>query len=71
MYTKDGHMVLEFARPDEAIEVQRDDGPIDVLVVNVNLPNGSGTQIALELKAILPNLKVLFASGTDRAGCLI
>jgi two-component system cell cycle sensor histidine kinase/response regulator CckA len=66
MLQRFGYAVLEANNADEAIEIQRTHiGPIEMLISDISLPGRcSGTQVALELKAALPNLKVLFTSGT-------
>src|SRR5882672_10735666 len=67
---RNGFEVLEAETIDEALECQeKHSGPIHLLVANVVLPGrASGTQAAIELRERLPNLKILFASGTPVEG---
>jgi DNA-binding response OmpR family regulator len=48
----------------QAIETAKTCGPMSLLVTDVDLPHSSGTDIALKLVALCPNLPVLFISGT-------
>src|SRR4051794_26561182 len=62
-----GYSVLDAASPDEAR--QKWDGypgRIRLLVANVVMPGRSGTELALELLDIDPDLKILFTSGTQK-----
>jgi two-component system cell cycle sensor histidine kinase/response regulator CckA len=64
-----GYNVLEAAAGAEAIQICNDhDGPIDLLIADVSLPDSSGTQIALEILKHCPNMPVLFISGTPIEG---
>jgi DNA-binding response OmpR family regulator len=48
----------------EALAVSRDhDGPIDVLVTDLGLPGVTGSQLAAQLVAERPDLRVLYVSG--------
>src|SRR2546429_1360856 len=62
--------VLEAETIDEALDCQKNHpGPIHLLIANVMLPGrASGTQAALELRERLPDLKILFSSGTPEEG---
>jgi CheY-like chemotaxis protein len=62
-----GFTTLAAAEPHEAVEVCRDhDGPIDVLITDLNLPGLPGVQLAALLTAMRPQLRVLYASGWSR-----
>jgi len=51
----------------EALAVSRDhDGPIDVLVTDLGLPEVTGAQLAARLLADRPGLRVLYVSGWSR-----
>src|SRR5437868_4384645 len=65
-----GFEVLEAETIDEALDRQQNhSGPIHLLIANVVLPGrASGTQAALELRERLPDLKILFSSGTPEEG---
>jgi two-component system, cell cycle sensor histidine kinase and response regulator CckA len=60
-----GYRVLEATTGKEAIETGRPHyGPIDLLLSDVDVPELSGTEVALELIKSHPTLSVLFVSGT-------
>ncbi len=61
---KRGHMVLEAASAEEAsrlAEVYAD--PIDVLLMDVNLPDGWGATLAQRLHETHPEMVVVFTTG--------
>jgi PAS domain S-box-containing protein len=64
-----GYTVLEAHCPSKAIDVSgQHDGPIDLLVTDVVLPEKGGQELAKELAATYPETKVLYTSGyTDDA----
>jgi len=48
----------------EALELAAShEGPIDLLLTDVVMPNMQGPSVANELKKIIPGLRVLFMSG--------
>src|SRR5437867_28966 len=65
-----GFEVLEAETIDEALDCQKKhSGPIHLLLANVALPGrASGTQAAVELRERLPDLTILFCSGTSMEG---
>jgi PAS domain S-box-containing protein len=59
-----GHRVLEAPNAGEALLVcEKHEGEIDLLVADVTLPQTSGLEIAPRLRALRPEMKVLFVSG--------
>jgi PAS domain S-box-containing protein len=59
-----GYHVLEAAHGGDALQiVAGEPGPIHLLVTDIVMPGMSGQQLAAELKAIRPDLKVLYMSG--------
>lgn len=66
---RQGYHVLEAGTPDEAIATARAFGKqVDLLVTDMTLPQRNGRALAEDLKAIFPDLKVLYVSGyTDDA----
>ena len=64
MLLKQGYHVLEAESPLRAIEIARDyQGHIDLLFTDVVMPHMSGFDLARELAASRPDLKVLYTSG--------
>jgi CheY-like chemotaxis protein len=60
------YSVLEASNGFQAIEKAKTFGPISLLISDMDLPRFSGTQIALMLISLYPNMPVLFISGTPR-----
>jgi CheY-like chemotaxis protein len=59
-----GHTVLEAGDGPDAIRIaETHQGPIDLLISDVIMPQTSGRELSVEIKKRLPNLKVLFISG--------
>ena len=64
-----GYTVLEGATPDEALSVAHaHEGPIQLLLTDVVMSRMSGRELARQVAALRPDLKVLYMSGyTDEA----
>jgi signal transduction histidine kinase len=61
---RSGYTVLEASSPSAALELERGhDGAIDLLLTDVVLPELSGPELAAQLAARRPRLRVLYASG--------
>lgn len=59
-----GHTILEATTAEEAFRQFEDsDGGIDLLIADVTLPVSSGIRVALELRSILPYLRIILTSG--------
>jgi two-component system cell cycle sensor histidine kinase/response regulator CckA len=58
-----GYRVFDAASPSEAIAVVRRRPAIDLLVTDVVMPGRSGVELAQQLRAMVPGLKVLYMSG--------
>ncbi len=58
------YSVLEASSGLQAIEAEKNCGLVSVFVTDMDLPQSSGTEIALKLLTLDPNLPVLFVSGT-------
>ncbi|HVF59181.1 MAG TPA: ATP-binding protein [Thermoanaerobaculia bacterium] len=59
-----GYRVLEAASGREALALaERHDGPLDLLVTDVNMPGMGGPELASRLLAVRPETPVLFVSG--------
>ena len=67
--TARGYRVLAVAKCTEALELaEQHDGPIDLLLTDVILPQMSGPEVAARLGVFRPAVKVLYVSGyTDDA----
>jgi DNA-binding response OmpR family regulator len=60
----EAYTVLEASDYDDALAVQANHlGETDLLLIDVSLPGGNGYDLAKDLLAIEPHLKVLFISG--------
>jgi two-component system, cell cycle sensor histidine kinase and response regulator CckA len=63
-----GYTVLEAADYAEALSVRAGhDAKIDLLLIDLRLPGGSGYDLSEELMAAHPNCRILFVSGTTGA----
>ncbi len=59
-----GYSVLEAQTPNQAIEiVQRQTGPIHLLITDVVMPGMNGKDLRDKIAAMRPEIKVLFMSG--------
>lgn len=59
-----GHTVLEATTAEEAFfRFEESDGGIDLLIADVTLPVSSGIRVALELRSLLPYLRIILTSG--------
>jgi CheY-like chemotaxis protein len=59
-----GYRVLSAGNGREALEILRQDTPIDLLFTDVFMPGGMhGPQLVAEARRLRPELKVLFTSG--------
>jgi CheY-like chemotaxis protein len=62
-----GYNVLSAATYDDALGIfQRHQSEIDLLITDISLPGNNGYELAAQISATRPNIKVIFASG--RAG---
>ncbi|RME67299.1 MAG: response regulator [Alphaproteobacteria bacterium] len=62
--TKKGYTVLEAASGERALQLVRDhEGPIDLVVSDVVMPNMDGPALVQEIRKLIPNIKVIFISG--------
>jgi CheY-like chemotaxis protein len=59
-----GHTILEATTAEEAFrQLEESDGRIDLLIADVTLPVSSGLRVALELRSLLPYLRIIMTSG--------
>jgi PAS domain S-box-containing protein len=64
LLTRQGYAILEAASGPDALRLwKRHRGAVDLLLTDVIMPQMSGRELADELKALRPDLKVLFMSG--------
>jgi two-component system cell cycle sensor histidine kinase/response regulator CckA len=62
--TLHGYIVLEAANGAEALAIAKSyDGPIDLMITDVVMPQLGGAKLAAELASDRPDMKVLFVSG--------
>jgi PAS domain S-box-containing protein len=64
-----GHVVVEAASATQAIALIAS-ASVDVLIADVGLPDMSGEQLARQVRELLPEIGVVFATGQDRAAPL-
>jgi two-component system cell cycle sensor histidine kinase/response regulator CckA len=63
-----GYTVLDAASPNDALALVRDNGPIDLLVTDVVMPEMDAFELADRVVSELPGVRVLYTSGyTDAA----
>jgi CheY-like chemotaxis protein len=63
-----GYDVLVAATPLEAIALARSDGPIDLLVTDVVMPQMDAFELADRIACEVPGVKILYTSGYTDAG---
>jgi PAS domain S-box-containing protein len=70
MLERSGHRAVAVGEGDAALAAVADEPAIDLVVADVVLPGLSGTRLAAELRAIRPEVPILFISGyaADRLG---
>lgn len=63
-----GYLVLDAATPLEAIAVVRDQGPIDLLVTDIVMPEMGASELAGRIAGEVPGVRVLYTSGYPDSG---
>ena len=63
-----GYNVLEAASPNAAIDLVRLDGPIDLLVTDVVMPEMDAFELADRIATEVPGIRILYTSGYTDAG---
>ena len=63
-----GYTVLDAATPLEAIALVREDGPIDLLVTDVVMPEMDAFELADRIASEVPGVRILYTSGYTDAG---
>lgn len=59
-----GYTVIEAESAERALEVlDTYEGEIDVVLMDINLPDGWGASVAQRLRAVRPNMAVVFTTG--------
>ena len=59
-----GYRVLDAASPDEALSlISHTTDRIDLLFTDVVMPQRTGRELAMEIRAVLPQIKVIYTSG--------
>ena len=59
----DGYCVLEASNGTDAVALLHDDTPLDLLMADFEMPELMGDEMARRLRAVRPELKVLFVTG--------
>jgi signal transduction histidine kinase len=69
MLSRQGYRILDASSAADALALAREmEGPIDMLLTDIVMPQMNGLELAKEMKAARPGIKVLFMSGyTDNA----
>ena len=66
---KDGAVVITESEGRRALEVGRRYGQVlDLLITDVHMPGQDGITLALELRTLIPDLRVLFITGSGARG---
>ncbi|MDX9755130.1 MAG: response regulator [bacterium] len=61
-----GFQVLTASTPDEALQiVQSHNGAIHLMIADIVMPGMNGFELADHIKALKPNLKIMFISGYE------
>lgn len=64
LLAKRGFDVIEAASAAEALEVvEAQEGPIDAILMDINLPDGWGATLAQDLRAVKPEAAVVYTTG--------
>ena len=63
-----GYTVLEASSPNAALALVRDDGPIDLLVTDVVMPEMDAFELADRVACEVPGVRILYTSGYTDAG---
>lgn len=58
-----GHTPLSASNGAGALKILGSAEPIDVMIVDINLPDTNGTYLAIEARRMRPGLPVIFATG--------
>jgi two-component system cell cycle sensor histidine kinase/response regulator CckA len=63
MLTIAGYDVLSADDAEKALQIIREDKPIDCVIADVHMPGMNGDEMARRIRAIRPDLKILFVTG--------
>jgi two-component system cell cycle sensor histidine kinase/response regulator CckA len=63
-----GYTVLDAASPNDALELLRGRGPIDLLVTDVVMPEMDAFELADRVACEIPGVRILYTSGYTDAG---
>ncbi len=59
----DGYRVIEATNGAEAVTLLADDRPVDLLMADLDMPELTGEEMARQLRARRPDLKILYVTG--------
>jgi CheY-like chemotaxis protein len=69
MLEQHGYTVLAASTPEEALEMSAShDGHIDLLLTDIVMPRMSGPELAMQLAAQRPDMRMLYMSGYAESG---
>ena len=63
MLTLAGYEVVSVDDAEKALRVIREETPIDCVIADVHMPGMNGDEMARRIRAIRPDLKILFVTG--------
>jgi len=58
-----GYDVLAAAEAEAALQMIRENKPIDLVIADVHMPGMNGDEMARRIRALRPELKILFVTG--------
>lgn len=67
MLTPEGYAILEARDAAHALDLcRKHPGPIHLLITDIRMPDVNGLELAAQMRAIRPDLRVLYISGYGR-----
>lgn len=63
MLTQAGYEVHTVDDADKALQWIREEQPVDLVIADVNMPEMNGDEMARRIRALRPDLKILFVTG--------
>jgi two-component system cell cycle sensor histidine kinase/response regulator CckA len=63
MLSQSGFDTIQVDEAEKALEVIRGGKPVDLVIADVHMPGMSGDEMARRIRALRPDLKILFVTG--------